>query len=71
MRKGVAAEILMDSRILLVIQFLKWKFNGTFTHIIQIVHSNAHLKPLKDVFSDKPLIIADFQLAEMLDSQET
>ena len=69
MRKGMAVwplavEILMDcgNRMLAalnfsLIHFLQLKFCGTFTYIIQIVHSNAHLNTLKGVFSDKPLII--------------
>ena len=77
----LAAEILMDcGNVMLaalnfsLIHFLKLKFYGTFTYIIQIVHSNAHLNPLKGVFSNISLIfgvILNFQFAEILDSQET
>ena len=37
---------------------LKLKYFGTFTHITQIDHSNAHLNALQGVFSDIPLITA-------------
>ena len=69
MRKGVAvqslaAEIVMDCGNFMVAalnfslkHFLKLKYYGTFTYITQIVHSTAHLNPLKGVFSDKPLKI--------------
>ena len=78
MRKGVimqslTAEIFMDRgnlcfhyRLFSPIHLLKLKYYGTFTYIIQIVHSNAPLNPKKVVFRDKPLIIAEikhFQIA--------
>ena len=56
-----------------LICFLKFKYYGTFTNITQIVHSKAHLNPLKGVVSDKPLIsheIFNFQFVEILNSQE-
>ena len=71
MRKGVAmwplaAEILMDcgNFMLAALNFslkhvLKLNLYGTFTYIIPIFHSNAHLNPLTGVFSDKPLIFVE------------
>ena len=38
--------------------FLNLKYYGTFTFITQIVHSYAHVNPLKGILSDKSLIIA-------------
>ena len=49
------------------------KCYGNFNHITQIVHSNAHLNPLKCIFSDKLLPIVEilsFQFAEIFNSQE-
>ena len=59
MRKGVAvwqltADILMGcGNVMLaalnfsLIPFSKFKYYGTFTYITQIIHSDAHLNPLK------------------------
>ena len=86
MKKGVAmwtvtAEMLMDcGNFMLValnfslIRFLKFKNYGTFTYITHICHSNAHLNPIKGIFSDKTLMIAEilnFQFAVILNSKET
>ena len=57
-----------------LIHFLTLNYYVGFTYITQIVQSNAHLNPLKGIFSDKSLIIAEiqnFQFAEIANSQET
>ena len=64
MRKDVATEI-SDGNFMLAAQncslvhFLKLKYHGNLTYIKQIVHSNAHLNPLQDIFSGNPLIMAE------------
>ena len=35
-----------------LIHFLKFKYYATFTYITQIIHSDAHLNPLKGILSD-------------------
>ena len=37
-----------------LIRFLKLKYYGTFTSFKQYAHSNAHITPIKDIFSAKP-----------------
>ena len=71
MRKVVAVqslntEILMDcGNVMLAalnfsfICFQKFKYYGTFIYSTPIIHSDAHLNPLKRILSDKSLIIGD------------
>ena len=50
------------------------KYWGDFNHITQIVHSSAHLNPLKGIFSEKLLIIVEiliFQFAEIFNTWKT
>ena len=57
-----------------LICFVKLKYSENFQYNTPIVHSNAHLNPLKDIFSEKLLIIVEnlsFQFAEIFNSQET
>ena len=70
----LAMEISWDCGNLFSYMLLKLKYNGNFNHFTQIVHSNAHLNPLKGISNDKPLIIAEilnFQFAEIFNSKET
>ena len=61
---SLTAEFLMDCRNLMLaalklslLHFINLKYNGTFTYITEIVHSNTYFIPLKGIFSEKSLII--------------
>ena len=69
----ICGNFQLEALNLFLICFSKLKYYGNFNHITQIVHSNAHLNPLKGIFSDKLLIIVEilsFHFAEIFNSQE-
>ena len=52
---------------------IKLKYYGNFYYITQIIHLNAHLNPIKGIFSEKLHIaveILSFQFEENFNSQE-